>query len=98
MIIENAILWNPEIDQLKVIPYGLVELPPKARSEIKLHGFGYDHVRNDYKVIRQVNMITFNNHPWDVVKQEPFWEIYSLKSDSWRKIDFDMPARSSPGC
>ena len=90
---KNTILWNPEIDQVKVIPSGIVELPPKVRSEIKLHGFGYDHVRSDYKVIRHVDMITFNNNPWDVVKHEPSWEIYSLKSDSWRKTDFDMPAR-----
>ncbi|RHN81654.1 putative F-box domain-containing protein [Medicago truncatula] len=82
IMVLKILLWNPEIDQVKVIPSGIAELPPKVRSEIKLHGFGYDHVRNDYKVIQHVDMITFNITPWDVVKQEPFWEIYSLKSDS----------------
>jgi len=87
----NAILWNPSIDEVKVIPSSLAELPPKVMRDITLIRFGYDHVRNDYKVIRQVGIITFNNHPWDIVKHEPFLEIYSLKCDSWMKILSDTP-------
>jgi F-box interacting protein len=29
-------------------------------------------------------------HSEDIMP-DPFWEIYSLRSNSWRKIDFDMP-------
>jgi len=79
---------EPSIDQVKVIPPGLFGHTPKAVSVIGIeyHGFGYDHVRNDYKVIRHMEIFSIN-------KNECFWEIYSLKSDSWKKKDFDMPQR-----
>ncbi|XP_012575126.1 F-box protein CPR1-like [Cicer arietinum] len=58
------------------------------------HGFGYDHVRDDYKVIRQLDFFVDSqaNVPCEAdVGFAPMWEIYSLRSNSWRKLDVDMP-------
>ncbi|XP_004516882.1 F-box protein CPR1-like [Cicer arietinum] len=59
------------------------------------HGFGYDHVRDDYKMIRRLDF--FLDGQADVPFDEPIdsasiWEIYSLRSNSWRKLDVDMPS------
>lgn len=83
-----AVLCNPATREMKVIPPSLAEFQSEFTTEIFLHGFGYDHVRDDYKVIQLVEYCTESN---DGVKPDPFWEIYSLKTNSWTKINFDMP-------
>jgi len=120
----NVVLWNPTIDEFKVLPPSPTELEPSVRNEIKvkwLHGFGYDHARDDYKVIRHVhyklNLSDDQNYSdyesnesdsdsesddesvrdsksddeIDSVSRDDVWEIYSLRSNSWRKLDLDMP-------
>jgi len=57
-----------------------------------LHGFGYDDLINDYKVIRYVVFIGKLDR-FDI-SLAPFWEIHSLRSNSWRKLDVDMPSCS----
>ncbi|CAJ2665391.1 unnamed protein product [Trifolium pratense] len=75
--------------------------------ECYAHGFGYDPVINDYKVIRFVNvhlessvqdmeeeMITLDLDRFRLRNYtgfDPFWEIYSLRSNSWRKLHVDRP-------
>lgn len=47
-----------------------------------IHGFGYDEIRDDYKIIQRVEYMG------DYLQVEPFvpyWDIYSLKSNSWKK-------------
>ena len=73
-----VVFWNPATEEVKVIPPSQFEFS----SGIMDHGFGYDHVRDDYKIIQYVDVV--EGH-------DPFWEIYSLKNDSWRKMDIDMP-------
>jgi hypothetical protein len=53
---------------------------------------------NDYKVIRYVSIIGKLDRV-DISLDglgdnslTPLWEIYSLKSNSWRKLDVDMPS------
>jgi F-box interacting protein len=84
---EEIILWNPTTNKYMKVPYSLAEFPEETR--ILLHGFGYDHVRDDYKIIEHV---AYSDAVW---LNPPFWEIYSLKSNSWRKINYDMPIRCS---
>lgn len=86
---EVAYLWNPSYNEVKVIPpspfeplqYGL----PLVR---KYQGFGYDCVRDDYIVIRNVS---FNDGVFwvdlDDIKYAPILEMYSLRSNSWKKLE-----------
>lgn len=46
-----------------------------------IYGFGYDHVNDDYKVLRIAQF-------WDEVVDEV--KVYNLKSNSWRRIK-DFP-------
>ncbi|RHN41407.1 putative F-box domain-containing protein [Medicago truncatula] len=57
-------LWNPVTGEVKVIPPGLVEHLPNIHvfGTLCLHGFGYDHVRDDYKVIRHVQYRYISTH------------------------------------
>jgi molecular chaperone HtpG len=96
----RLVLWNPIAREFKVIPRSpLVYVPPNRRPRHILHGFGYDHVTDDYKVIRfvdsfrivvQANEAGVNE---DRSSYEIFWEIYSLRSDSWKKLDVNIPNR-----
>jgi molecular chaperone HtpG len=62
----NIILWNPTIKEFKLIP------PRRNSSYVYLKSFGYDCVKDDYKVTCLGKMQC---------------EIYSLRSDSWRILD-----------
>ncbi|CAJ2673934.1 unnamed protein product [Trifolium pratense] len=103
---DKVILWNPTTDEFKVIPPSSAEssVPPHWDAFTFVYGFGYDHVSDDYKIIRDVSFyeITDQNRlPSDVQWEdvwstsqtyyEPLWEIYSLRCNSWRKIDVDIP-------
>ncbi|PNY06787.1 hypothetical protein L195_g003265, partial [Trifolium pratense] len=47
----KLVVWNPAIQEFKVIsPNPAVFVPPYVRVASQHHGFGYDCVRNDYKV------------------------------------------------
>jgi hypothetical protein len=71
------------------------------------HGFGYDPVRDDIKLITYT--IFIENSREDLKRRSKeelaeykelvenlkpdLWQIYSLRSNSWKKLDFDMPIR-----
>ena len=93
---EKIVLWNPTTQTSTFLPPGLA--PGLVESILdddddmdfdfddifyQLHGFGYDRVTNDYKVIRNVRFAQ--------AFLEPLWEIYSLRSNMWRELDVDMP-------
>ncbi|RHN78724.1 putative F-box domain, galactose oxidase/kelch, beta-propeller, F-box associated interaction [Medicago truncatula] len=95
----NVALWNPTTGENKVIPPRLSECLPNFVDVFHLRAFGYDHVTDDYKVIQHVSF-----HPIldGRVREEdlpmtpdPFWEIYSLRSNSWRRLVVDMPVLNS---
>ncbi|CAJ2665419.1 putative F-box protein At3g16210 [Trifolium pratense] len=97
----QIVLWNPTTQTIKVLPPSEAELsiPDNAGDYADvcvlsyLHGFGYDHVRNDYKVIRYVDDLEeiMSLGGMTDTKFGNSWEIYSLRSKSWRKLDVDMP-------
>jgi len=66
-----------------------------------LHGFGYDHVRNDLKVIRHaaycmpLNESDFESYI-SLLPHDSMWEVYSLRSNSWKKLDVDIPTGYHP--
>ncbi|KAM1049371.1 hypothetical protein ACFX2I_028397 [Malus domestica] len=85
--VEEFVLWNPSIQKFKNIPSPTFEQPPS--SDIYLHrryGFGYDSANDDYKLLG-IAMFFVN---WDLNISVHQYQIYSLKSNSWRKIK-NMP-------
>ncbi|KEH24762.1 putative F-box associated interaction domain-containing protein [Medicago truncatula] len=65
---------------------------------VNFNGFGYDHVKDDYKVIRWLYF--YDNAGVDELRREyldvePMWEIYNLRCNSWRKLDIKMPCSGS---
>ncbi|XP_058726981.1 F-box/kelch-repeat protein At3g23880-like [Vicia villosa] len=104
-ISSKIVLWNPAIQEFKVIPSNHV--PPYVSIVDQLHGFGYDYVRDDYNVIRFAEFYVDHNYylnphlnkALSKVVYDPSWEMYSLKSNFWEKLDLDMtnPYLSCPG-
>ncbi|CAI8616368.1 unnamed protein product [Vicia faba] len=108
---DTIILWNPTIKEFKVIPPSPVDSLPPYRAIMKeIHGFGYDPVRDDYKIIRKVDFIQVTDDDddhhvipsdaqWEDMCEnyEPFWEVYSLICNSWRKVDLVLPTCCSEG-
>ncbi|MCH95473.1 F-box protein, partial [Trifolium medium] len=103
----NIVLWNPATNAIKYLPpseVGLVKLsmPDEAENYVEfnadyyVHGFGYDYVINDYKVIRYVDVSVDSSSEYsedwlEDLECDSFWEIYILRSNSWRKLHIDMP-------
>jgi len=94
-----VILWNPATEEYKVLPPSPTESPVHYEQDYYyVHGFGHDHVRDDYKVIRYVEHLFVPDDFKDDMEGEPIrllrdnvWEIYNLRSNSWRKLDLDLP-------
>jgi len=99
LYLDNIVyLWNPSTTEFKVIPPSPVEYAPD-NVHIMFHyqGFGYDCSRDDYKVIRYAFSFPpeedeLDCEEWDVTT---ILEIYSLRSNSWRKLDINVPTCSS---
>jgi F-box interacting protein len=82
------VLWNPATDECKVIAISpFAYKSPRWDPYIEFHGFGYDQVNDDYKVIRHIYYFR------DSYIDGELWEIYCLKSNCWRKLDLDMPTQ-----
>ncbi|WVY93167.1 hypothetical protein V8G54_032255 [Vigna mungo] len=84
-----AYLWNPSYNEVKIIPPSPFEpLQYGLPLDRKYQGFGYDCVRDDYIVIRNVS---FNPSiimvDLDDIKYAPILEMYSLRSNSWKKLE-----------
>lgn len=138
---ENIVLWNLATKEFKVIPQSPLDSVPYWEAVSDAHRFGYDPIRDDYKVIRHIRFFPTTNRdsdgmlweevvdgnrfgyefiradykvirrvqftsrnncyldmiPWGYVVEKEFvsydslWEIYSLRSNSWKKLDIDMP-------
>ena len=90
----RVVLWNPTTQEFKVIPISPFEFVPHMDVDILRHGFGCDCVTDDYKIIRQV--VCYQKLDIDVlslgnIDDDQFWEIYNLHSNSWTKLEYDIP-------
>lgn len=76
---DTIIIWNPSVEKSFTIP----KFKPLRASLVKCFlGFGFDSLRNDYKVVRIANQINVPNVVQDV-------EIYSLRAGAWRNLPCD---------
>ncbi|GAU14431.1 hypothetical protein TSUD_249710 [Trifolium subterraneum] len=88
----KLILWNPTTNECKVIRSSPAESERLFMSGAVIPGHhlvGYDHIKDDYKVIRFIDCY-YDDDDGDE-QLVSFSEIYSLNSNLWRKIDLDMP-------
>ncbi|KAI8006510.1 F-box/kelch-repeat protein [Camellia lanceoleosa] len=69
----DVVLWNPSIGKFKMLPTSQIE----SRPVDKALGFGFVPHINDYKVVRLV---------YRLESIQPEVEVYSLSTDSWRKM------------
>ncbi|CAI8591978.1 unnamed protein product [Vicia faba] len=88
------VLWNPTTKEFKVIPNSPFDF---VRDKLYFNekGFGYDCIGDDYKVIREIAIDLESDYDTEIVSlgkisHNPFWEIYSLRSNSWKKLQFDI--------
>ncbi|KEH15551.1 putative F-box domain-containing protein [Medicago truncatula] len=89
-------LWNPATKELKFVPPSPVQFLFYKCFSFDIHGFGYDHVNNDYKIVRHVNISYYQPNDsvdWTYLPTTPrsFWEIYSVKCNSWKRLHLEMP-------
>ncbi|PNX79097.1 F-box protein [Trifolium pratense] len=86
----NVILCNPYTQEIKFVPYTPTKFQlPDDTGAFFLHGFGYDHVHDDFKVIMYVDCDLLYNEYWEDDTPDSFWEVYSLKSNAWRRLNVD---------
>ncbi|CAK8539032.1 unnamed protein product [Lathyrus sativus] len=108
----KIVLWIPTTNELKIIcisPFESFSPPVTLNFDApvifvtnpNLHGFGYDCVGDDYKLIRNTSVSCKFHTFWPSDRDlllgqdkslKPFWETYSLKTNSWKKLDIDMPS------
>ncbi|GAU17630.1 hypothetical protein TSUD_255050 [Trifolium subterraneum] len=92
----QLVLWNPSTGEFNVIPFSPCHeyTPTDCEALYGLHGFGYDHVTQDYKVIQSVDLFHLGEGEGeeDIVRKDTFWMIYSLRSNSWTKLDLSLPS------
>ncbi|CAI0466506.1 unnamed protein product [Linum tenue] len=83
---DDPILWNPATSETKIVPPS----PFERRSDCSSSaiGFGFDPESNDYKIVRPLYIESC------CFRSLYFLEIYSLRNDSWTKLD-DFPSLSS---
>ncbi|XP_068344261.1 F-box protein CPR1-like [Pyrus communis] len=84
--VEEIVLWNPSIHKFKKIPSPTFEQPPSSDTLHCRYGFGYDSANDDYKLLGIARFLV----NWDMNIVVHQYQIYSLKSNSWRKTK-NMP-------
>ncbi|CAA3014204.1 F-box kelch-repeat At3g23880-like [Olea europaea subsp. europaea] len=85
-------LWNPATREIKYIPESPFPPPEKYHGDEDAEfGFGFDWKTRDYKVVKLLRDHYDDREHRNNVYQV---EIYSLSTNSWRKIDVNVPAHS----
>jgi F-box interacting protein len=88
----KVVIWNPTTKETKIIPKSNLPLfaPAGYCTYIQGMGFGFAAKTNDYKIINFVSMYepNYDDYFMKDVKEIIFQkEVYSLSTDSWRKVD-----------
>ncbi|KAJ0017036.1 hypothetical protein Pint_09676 [Pistacia integerrima] len=83
---QDFLLFNPSTRKLFKLPVEIIELPNDSCIRgFVFSGFGYDHVNDDYKVVR---MVRFKQDEDDNIGWFSEYEVkvFSLKTNSWSRI------------
>ncbi|XP_025653387.1 F-box/kelch-repeat protein At3g23880-like [Arachis hypogaea] len=88
-------LWNPKTDEHKIIPPSIITNDPDFDAQVEIHGFGYDNVNDDYKVIQHI--CYYHNEFYQYEPALANWQIYSLKSNCWKKLNLEMTEKGGFG-
>ncbi|XP_074307572.1 F-box protein CPR1-like [Silene latifolia] len=85
--IDDTIFYNPATRRHHVLPACDIEFPDNddcfTCCDRTVYGFGYDHVNDDYKLVRVIQFTGDDEFDSEV-------KVYSLKSGSWGRIH-DFP-------
>ncbi|KAF2322790.1 hypothetical protein GH714_030779 [Hevea brasiliensis] len=82
----NIVLWNPTTTETKILPESNVPRPPHHSISLEIVEFGFDPRTSDCKVLRIFEYSSLDSQ-WDYLV-----EIYSLRDDTWRKVDVTLNA------
>jgi len=82
----EIVIWNPSIRKHKRVPFEPVDDKHKQGVRLNL-AFWYDPANTDYKVLR---ILKFDD-PESKTKSLEEVEVYSLKAQSWRRIEDQLP-------
>lgn len=89
-------MWNPSTKEFKLIPPSPYSSGPYWEAWADREAFGYDRVKDDYKLLRHLRFSQMSDCDLDVLPWEDIsfdsliWEVYSLRNNSWKKLDVDM--------
>lgn len=86
----NIVLWNPTTSETKILPQSNLSHPPPERFSLEIVEFGFDSTTCDYKVLRIFEYLTHDN------QCDYLAEIYSLRDDTWRKLDVSLNSWELP--
>ena len=76
--------WNPNTRKHRIIPFLPLPIPildPTIRASLCVHGFGFDSVSCDYKLLRISYLIDHQSTFYD-----PHVRLFSSKTNSWKII------------
>ncbi|KAF2301785.1 hypothetical protein GH714_029245 [Hevea brasiliensis] len=86
----NIVLWNPTTTETKILPQSNVPLPPDSFISLEIVDFGFDARTSDCKVLRIFEYVSLDSQ-WGYLV-----EIYSLRDDTWRKVDVNLNSWQLP--
>jgi F-box interacting protein len=78
-------IWNPNTRKHRIIPFLSLPITPRSPSDstcsLCFHGFGFDPVTADYKLLRISWLVSPHNNFYD-----SHVRLFSLKTNSWKII------------
>ncbi|AES64642.2 putative F-box domain-containing protein [Medicago truncatula] len=80
---------NPTIRKHRIIPYLPLPIPSRSQSDniaLCVHGFGFDSLSADYKLLRISWFVDLQHHTFD----NSHLTLFSSKTNSWKTLP-DMP-------
>ncbi|XP_038688740.1 F-box protein CPR1-like, partial [Tripterygium wilfordii] len=80
---QDLVLWNPFTRRYKTMPTEAIDTPTAPRNRHSpTYGFGYDTIRNDYKVVRIIQCFPYDSGLTEACEIK----VFSLTMNSWRRV------------